>query len=143
MPVTARVPAVSIFPLEPVVVAYPLTNKFRVKEMPVDEAYTIVVKPVKVLAPVTERVPPVLILVLIVVAAPTETAIKRVEKTSDRANVRPMPPFLVKENRCIRSWLLLIFNERPFCSKERRCFFTSKSRASHRIIHCRLTASCG
>ena len=71
MPVTARVPAVSIFPLEPVVVAYPLTNKFRVKEMPVDEAYTIVVKPVKVLAPVTERVPPVVILVLIVEAPDT------------------------------------------------------------------------
>src|SRR3989338_7906522 len=101
MPVTARVPAVSIFPLEPVVVAYPLTNKFRVKEMPVDEAYTIVVKHVKVLAPVTERVPPVLTLVLIVVAALTETAIKNKEKSREKKTERTPPPCIMRDNLCI------------------------------------------
>ncbi len=59
------------------------------------------VKPVKALVPVTERVPAVVILVLIVVAAPTETAIKRVEKTRENAIERIMFPLLVLKNRCI------------------------------------------
>src|SRR3989344_2893927 len=97
---TVRPPRNSTLPLAPVVVAIPLTSKLRVSDCPVDEAYTIVVKPV------TPRVPeavtfPVLILVLIVVAAPTETAIKRVDNTSDIANERTMPLFPMLENRCI------------------------------------------
>ena len=59
------------------------------------------VKPVRAEVPVTERSPPVVILVLIVVADTTETAMKRVEKTSDNAIERIMLPFSVLKNRCI------------------------------------------
>ena len=114
VPTTVRVPAVAMLPVAPVVVAYPLTKRLPVRDWLVDEAYASVVKPVKVLAPVTERVPPVLILVLIVVAAPTETAIKRVEKTSENATERIMLPFPVLENRCIHSNVIFIIKDLLF-----------------------------
>lgn len=59
------------------------------------------VKPVKVLAPVTERVPPVFILVLIVVAAETETAIKNIEKSRVKIAERVPPPCIKRDNLCI------------------------------------------
>lgn len=84
-----------------VVDALPVMMMASLAALPKVTAPAVVTAPVSVLAPVTERVPSVVILVLIVVAAPTETAIKRVEKTSDNARERIMPLFLASKSRCI------------------------------------------
>lgn len=89
-PPTVSVPCVAMLPLEPVVVAMPLTMRLPLSETPVVVAYTSVVRPVTEAVPVTVRLPPVVIFVLMVVAADTRPTTKRTPTTAAVTTVKTL-----------------------------------------------------